>query len=291
MVNKLMLLAALLLLLNGCTSPSSPRPHPITETEQFMQRGNLLFQQGKYSDSLYFFMRGIEQYRSLDNQLQLQTALLNTSEVALLIGRLNVSETAATEAYNLSQSQSSEEHLQRASLVLTQIALLREQLEQARTYFAQAEMEARTGNVVESLLLINVELAIKSDELERARNLLSQDNVERSVLFQARQTQLQALTENDAIDVRSQLLKALELNQQQSFRPGIASVLTDLGEHSFNQGQTQEAIQFWERALFIRTWLKDPFRTYLILEKLVEANEVIGNQEEANRLSLLLENR
>ncbi|MCC5854332.1 MAG: tetratricopeptide repeat protein [Idiomarina sp.] len=279
-MTKWFLFAIPILLLAGCGSTPEPAPYAHQQGQQLLERGVTSHQRGDYVDAAYYFTRALAQYRSLDHREGMLNSHLNLAETSFLIGRLPIAAEHASSAQALAELQRDREATERAQIVLARIALEQNSLDDAAALIEHIVPPTATRPTEHAALLILADIGIRNEP--RDHHYISHaERIHGTPLFQARVMRLHAQMSEEPQLIGQLLRDALDQYRELSFRPGIAATLEEMGQFHQQRGDYEAAEYRLQRALYVRAWLSDGYRSANLLEQLAALYERLDRFEEA----------
>lgn len=280
------LLLVCILSLQACAGTRDIRPYAFIQSEQFMQQGIKAYQHDQYLEAIRFFNKASVLYQSIDDQDHLLIARINMIKSALAISRFEL----ATQTFTLiAASEISDPKLSAQITLLTAHHLFLQQHYQAalQTFaplLQQLPTVAQPLNTEQlDLLLIQTKLALFAHSpdainwFQRLAELIPEHSgatVAQNALFNRLAAQMALQTGNK--EQASVLMQhALDLYKSKAKRRAIASCLEELAKIHIARQDKPAAKAAFNRALVIRQWLKDSYKTQLITQQLQTLNILV----------------
>ncbi len=268
------LIFALSLLLASCTNNSGLRQNSYSAGEQLLYQGVADYNKDHYLAAQQKFYRALVFFQSIDNTENIQLARINLVEALLAVS-------------NFSDAQKQLSFLIQGGLFKERITLLKVKL-----LFQQQQY--RKGLAVIRPLLLQQDSNKRLDLLATAARLetLIAEKAEQQWLskFQAallrkgsNQPKYQVVLKriNALIAVQHQqyqqavqlLNESVTFYKQHNNRRAIAACLVEIAEIEIKQQYPVKALNYLNRALNIRTWLKDPYQVDKIKKIILRINK------------------
>ncbi|RUO39373.1 hypothetical protein CWE15_09630 [Aliidiomarina taiwanensis] len=269
----------------GC-SKTPPPPYASEQSNMLLEQGVQAHQQGRYSEAMYLFEQASAHYRSIDNQAALALTLLNFAETAYLVGARERAYRVAHDAADLAKAKEELNLYWRAKLLLARIQFEEDNAPHALEYVEEfLTLYDNTSPLYLNALILRADIAFQQD----ANNTLWLEQVQSmptsNPLYQARVLRLNALyhVAHSPHLAEHELNAAHNIYRRLTFRPGIASTLTQLSELYATQARYDEAKQVGLRALHVRAWLKDDHGARQLLLHLASVSDLQGKQDWAEQ--------
>jgi len=275
-------LVILMLTLSACTSAPDLRPHAFIQSEQLMQQGIKAYQQDHYPQAMRFFSKAIVLYQSIDDQERLLLARINLIRSALAISQFQLAEQTFSA---IAENPISEPKLSAQISQLKAHHLFLQQHYQAalQTFFMLAKQIPAAGQPVSpeqlNVLFNQTKFAIFAqatdaiDWFQRLTMATSESPITsvQTALFKRLAAHI-ALKKGDKEQAQGLMQQALDLYKAEAKRRAIASCLEELAQIHLARQDKLAAKATLKRALIIRQWLKDTYKTQLIMQQLQALN-------------------
>lgn len=270
-MNKLVLLL-LSLALFACAKSPDLRPDVYARGERLLSSGVLEYKNENYTGAQQKFYRALMLYQSIDSSKGTQLARVNLVESLLAINDFAAAEVQLT-ILKQEKKNGVINGLLNDRIVMLEVKLLfqkqqyREALVVIEPLLLQMEQQEIKANKRLELLATAARLeALVSDETESQRISKFREAL---LLERTGQTKYQIILKRiDAINAMQNqqydealilLHEALDYYKDQTDRRAIAACLEDIAEIELKLDNQEQALNYLERALAIRTWLKDQY--------------------------------
>jgi tetratricopeptide (TPR) repeat protein len=275
-VNK-WLAIALSLSLSACVTTPDLRPELYLKSEQMMQQGLQAYEQDNFTEAQQKFSQALELYQSFDNDKGIALSLLNLIETAL-----GVSDFKQAQVYlKQVKSYALATDLKR-KVILLEVKLAFEQenyplaLANLKPLLGELEGQKNLGDAQLNLLAMQARLEVLNSSLTQSAALAKFEtalaqNEAKSPYYQAllqRILAVIALKRRDYLSATTLLTQALTYYKEQANRRSIAACLEDLAEIEIAQRHQPAAQNYLQRALVIRQWLKNKYKSDKIVKQL-----------------------
>lgn len=278
-MNKKILIAAFGLILSACVTSPDSRPEPFLKSEALLRKGLTAYQNDDFVEAQQNFSRALESYQSFDNSKGVILTHLNLLETALAVSDFN---NAALYLKQLKQQIATADvdaDLKRQVIFLA-----------SKLQFEQQDYPAALTTL--QPLLVELDGQKQSDEM-RLTVLAQQARLEvliapqaqsaglakfETALTQQPQPSYQAVlnrilatvaTKRGDYQTANQLLtQALSYYQTQANRRSIAACLEELADLEMAQQHQKAAREYLNKALVIRQWLKNTYKSDKIRQRL-----------------------
>lgn len=251
-------MCAVALLAGACSARGPVEPLTVTAPRAALQAGVQAYDDQDYSAAIAHFGQALALFRSLDDGAGQVMALVDLADCARILGEPAVALDHVKQAEAVMERDGAAELRARVQLLKAQALL-----DSGRAAEARPLLDALTDDKDAALK--------RAATLERARLALAQADadadawLERARAVSTSQTQpnllrLEAMAAQRAGDratAQAKLEAALAQYRSERYRPGIAATHEALGELALQAGDRGAARDHYERALAIRTWLKD----------------------------------
>ena len=290
-----LLVAALALALAGCGSNKPPPPEAVAAPLDALRLGMQSYDDAQYLAATQLFGKALVHYRSVDDSRGQVIALLNLTDVALVLG----------------EHARASEHLAEAERVVQ-----RDRVPgfAARLPLLQCQALAQAGDAAAARARCETVLALEdigpkvalSARLELAKLSLADGGdwaalrppLAKAVADDERPNSQARLLRLDADaarragaldDAYAKLSAALAIYQAGLYRPGIAATHEELAVVARAQERDAVARDHYQRALTIRFWMSDRVHGAAALEGLMTLEESVGDLERADQLREMLD--
>jgi hypothetical protein len=275
------IIVALSLWLSACVSTPDLRPEPYLKSEELLQQGLAAYQNDNFSLAAQKFSRALELYQSFDNQRGMGLARLNLVETALANSDFAKASSFLKQLKQQVSANSLDEELKREVSLLEVKLQFEQQHYQAALVRLQpllAELDEKKPLDTEQLNLLAMQARLevlisplgKSDGLSKFETALAKMEPA-PPHYQIMLKRILAITASQRGDysTATHLLKeALAYYQTQANRRSIASCLEELANIETAQRHESAAQDYLNRALLIRQWLKNDYKTNKIRQQL-----------------------
>lgn len=297
-MNKLLFrtggLAALLLtaFTGGCVQAHHPfqEPLPLHIAEVNMAQGITAFQYSNYDLAQQKFHNALAIYRGIDDPDGLVRACINLSETLLSQGRTKEAAIALDMARHITERENFSQYVARIDLVASSLAIaetrLRDALAILNQYLGPEAPAGREPDILAAALQNMVYLAFLSEELEvepwierygrvlEEAEAVSPGHLAR--LYRFRGMLLQGPGAHEQSD--GYFGAALEIYRETLSRGSIAATLTEWARVLMEQDRLQVAEDRLERALAVRTEMRDLNGSREVLRLLLEVRSRRGDK-------------
>ena len=277
-MNKKAFIIALSLILSACVTSPDSRPEPFLKSEVLLRDGLEAYRNDNFTEAQQKFNRALELYQSFDNQKGVILARLNLLETALAMSdfknadlylkQLKQQAANSDAEINLKQKiillesklQFEQQHYQAALTTLRPLLAEQKQLAdeaQLNLWAMQARLEVSISPLTQSQGLTKFEAALAQKEpqphyqamLKRIRAMI-------------------ALKHGDYQAANMLLKDALAYDKEQANRRSIAACLEEFADLEMAQHHQKQAREYLNKALIIRQWLKNDYKSGKIKERL-----------------------
>ena len=273
------LLIILLLSLNACARRQDIRPQPIIQSEQIMQQGLKFYRQDSYIQAIQTFNKALLLYQSFDDQNGILLAKINLIESALAISLFDLAKQTLD---SLPSRMLLDESLKNKVLLLTAHSFfLQENYEQAlktiQPLLSQLpEINTPLSRKQINLLLTQTKFAIFAQSAEASQwfeklNKVILDNSQLTISQQALFKRLAAhiaLQKEQHQQAIALMQQSINLYKTKANRRAIATCLEEMAQIYLAKNNYPAARERLTRALAIRQWLKDQYRSTDLINKL-----------------------
>lgn len=279
-MNKKALIVALSLMLSACVTTPDSRPEPFLKSEALLREGLNAYQNDNFAEAQQKFNRALELYQSFDNQKGVTLSRLNLLETALAMSDFASAESYLKLLKQQVASKEAEENLNRKIILLESKLQFEQQHYQAalatlQPLLAERDKQTKTDQMQLNLLAMQARLEVlisplaKSTGLTRFEAALAQTEPQPQYqVMLKRISALIAAKRGDYKTATALLKEGLAYYQEQANRRSIAACLEELAELEMTQQHRKEAREYLNKALVIRQWLKNDFKSSQIKKRL-----------------------
>jgi len=269
-MNKFLILC-LSLLLTACTNHSGLQQEHKSIGEQLLSSGVKDYKQDHYLTAQHKFYRALLFYQSTDNSKGILLAKINLVEALIALSKFS-----DAEAMLVFFSQD-EAFRDRATLLKVKLLFQQQQYSEALVIL-QPLLSQKGGHKRIDLLAIAARLETLVVEntaqqwLSKFKNaLLMAENGQQKYQIILKRIEAVIATQNKQYQEAIKLLnEALGFYKQQQDRRAIAACLTEMAAIEIEQNHKAEAVQYLNRALTVRKWLKDQYQVERIKNTILE---------------------
>lgn len=283
-MNKFAIFILSLVLIACANSPDS-RPEIYAKGERFLTNGVMYYQKDNFTAAEQNFNHALMLYQSADNSRGALLARINLVESLLALSNFE----AAEKQLAILKHQQADEALSDQSkerIVLLEVKLLfhkqlyLEALTILTPLMLQLNSLEKNDNKRLELLATAARLEAfiaKETEhqwLKQFRELMLQKK--RQAKYQVILKRIDAIiaTQNQQYSKALKLLNAaLTYYKEQAMRRSIAACLEEMAEIKIKQHDTQQALEYFKRALTIRVWLNDQYNTEKVQKRIVKIRQ------------------
>ena len=277
MIKRLLFTA--ILSLSACTSTPDLRPPVVIQSENIMQQGIKSFQLDHYLQAINSFNKALVLYQSIDEQNGILLTRINLIESALAISRFDLAEQNFALIGNT-------ERLKPA--LSNKIIFLK-----AHNFFLQAQyhtaLQTLTPLLAElpetykkpdsrqiNLLLTKTKFAIFAHstdadkwfkQLDAVMAETSTINLKQKALFKRLSAHI-AQQRNNTEQAITLMQQAIDLYKSEPNRRAIATCLQEIAQFYYTSQNIIAANDSLNRALLIRKWLKDTYKTAILVQQI-----------------------
>jgi tetratricopeptide (TPR) repeat protein len=279
-MNKLAIVA-LGLCLSACAKEPDMRPDPYIKSEALLQQGIIAYEQDNFSEATQKFSRALVLYQSFDNHHGIALTRLNLVETALASSDFANAQLYLQQLKQQAANSDLEANLKR-KIIFLEVKLLSEQqqyqaalatlqpllaesakqqkpdAEQLNLLAMQAKLEVLIAPSVQSQGLTKFEAALKQLEPQSPHYQTLLNRILATI----------ALKRADYQTAISLLTQALDYYKTQAQRRSTASCLEELADVETARKNKPAAQDYLQRALVIREWLKNDFKSQKIRQQL-----------------------
>ena len=267
------------LVLNAFTNTSDIRPHAAIQSENIMLQGIKAFQQDNYLQAIASFNKALVLYQSIDDQNGILLARINLIESALAISRFDLAEQNFILLGNI-------EFLQprlKSKIILLKAHnfFLQEQYHEAlqalHPLLAQLpDIYKKLSPEQVNLLLTQTKFAVFShsadaiswfEQLDTVMAENSMIDIKQKALFKRLSAHM-AQQRNNSDQAITLMQQAIALYKSNTNRRSIATCLQEIAGFYYSRKNVKAAYESLSRALFIRKWLKDTYKTEALVQQL-----------------------
>ncbi len=279
-MNKKALIVALGLILSACVTTPDSRPEPFLKSEALLRDGLNAYQNDNFAEAQQKFNRALELYQSFDNQKGVTLSQLNLLETALAMSDFASAESYLKLLKQQVASNNLEENLKR-KIILQESKLQFEQqhyqaaLVTLQPLLAEIDKEKKPDEMQLNLLAMQARLEVlvspltKSTGLSRFETALTQTEPQPQYQVMLKRISAMIAAKRGEYQTATTLLKeALAYYQEQANRRSIAACLEELAELEMAQQHRKEAREYLNKALVIRQWLKNDYKSNQIKKRL-----------------------
>ncbi|HSN18955.1 MAG TPA: hypothetical protein VLV87_12200 [Gammaproteobacteria bacterium] len=283
MRTRLVTLAALSLALAACGSKPVLPPPVVSQTQNFMAKGMLAYNDNRYAEARGWFGRAFAEYRSVDDQDREVDALTDLADAALQEGDVPSARDSIKQARDILATHPVAGLPERLSLLEAYADLESQDPASAIVVLGPLLTDNAAGADVQRAALFARTQAAFDSKAGDAAQWLAKLGKGQDDLDQARLERLQALAASDSGNAASLYASALHRYQLHYYRPGIAAVHEEWGALLLSQQKWAEARDHLQRALDIRLWMYDGSRSARILTQMQQADTALGNADQAKQ--------
>lgn len=280
---RLVTLSALALALAACGSKPVLPPPVVSQSQNFMGKGMLAYDDNRYAEARGWFGRAFAEYRSVDDQDRELDALMDLADAALQEGDVPSARDSIKQARDILAAHPVPILPQRLSLLEAYADLQTGDAAAAIAVLEPLLTDTAAGADVQRAALFARTQAAFDSKAADAGQWLAKLGKGQDDLDQARLERLQALTASDATNAASLYASALHRYQLHYYRPGIAAVHEEWGALLLSQQKWAEAREHLQRALDVRLWMYDGSRSARILSEMQQADAALGNADAAKQ--------
>ena len=277
MIKRLLLITVFSL--NACTSTPDIRPHAVIQSEKIMQQGLKAYQQDRYLQAINSFNKALVLYQSIDQQNGILLARINLIESALAISRFDLAEQnfallgnteflqpglnskiILLKAHNFFLQERYHEAQQTLDPLLPQLPDIYDKpspkqinLLLTKTIFAIFALSADADSWFKQLDTVIVEN--------------SNINIKQKALFKRLSAHI-ALQKNNKEQAINLMQQAIDLYKSSANRRAIATCLQEIAQFYYTMQNITAANDSLNRALLIRKWLNDTYKTKALIQQL-----------------------
>jgi len=269
-MNKFLILY-LSLLLTACTNHSDLQQEHKSIGEQLLSSGVKDYKQDHYLSAQQKFYRALLFYQSTDNSKGILLAKINLVEALIALSKF-------AEADELLVFFSQDDAFRNRAILLKVKLLFQQQLYSEALFSLQPLLSQDVGYKKIGLLATAARLETLIIEntaqqwLSKFKDaLLVSRNGQQKYQIILKRIEAVIATQNKQYQEAIQLLnEALVFYKQQQDRRAIAACLTEIAAIEIAQNHKAEAVQYLNRALTVRVWLKDQYQVERIKNTILE---------------------
>lgn len=280
---RLVTLTALSLALAACGSKPVLPPPVVSQSENFMAKGMLAYDDNRYAEARNWFGRAFAEYRSVDDQDRELDALYDLADAALEEGDVPNARLEITQARGVLATHPVAGLTERLTLLEAYAALQSQDPASAIALVEPLLSDSAAGAEVQRAALFARTQAAFDSKAADAPQWLAKLGKGQDDLDQARLERLEALTASDGSNAESLYASALHRYQLHYYRPGIAAVHEEWGALLLSQQKWAAARDHLQRALDVRLWMYDGSRSARILMQMQQADAALGNADQAKQ--------
>jgi tetratricopeptide (TPR) repeat protein len=271
-------LLILMLALNACTSTPDTRPYALTQSEQLMRQGITAYQQDHYAQASKSFNNAIILYQSIDDQHGVLLAQINLIKSTLAISQFTQAEQvfstlndkAATPALRAQITALRAHHLFLQQKYLAALHTFAPLLKQLSDRYAPVNNTQIKRLLMQTKYALFAQATDASAWFERLSAVIpgnTQVSNAQLALFHrlAAHNALQAGQHTQALTLMQGALTSYKAAVN---RRAIAACLQELANIHIAMHDIPAAKQALGRALFIRKWLQDGYKTQQLSQQL-----------------------
>lgn len=268
---KALLPAIIVLALAACASSPDPKPlpEPIEDARALHELALEAFNAGRYRQAIAAFHRAERQFLGIDDPRGIAVSAISQAEIRLLLGENDEAGKSLQRAQTPIDRTGSEQLRDRARLIEARLAVPSDP-QAAHRAFNALIADAAPAIAAQARLAL-CEMEVRHGETRCAASLAADDP-----LTNARIAHLgsRASMQDGELDAaRAKLGRAWGLYHALAFRPGVAAVHESGAQLALMNGETKRAQEHFERALYLRLWIRDRVHAAGILAKLAEISE------------------
>ncbi len=275
-MNKLLILIALLCL-GGCVNSGDKRPEAYLKGETLLQQGLDFYKNDDFIQAQQKFSAALVWYQSFDNTKGITLAQLNLLETALAVNDFSQAQTLLN---TLSPQADNDEYSNKIKLLQVKLAVQQQHysvaLQKLQPLLSQLDLTQPPSDKLLNLLVLQAKLEILTQPQRASAGLQALQTAlaglaSPSAYYQALLNQLLAqlaVNRQDYATAGNLLNQALVYYQTQANRRAIASCLEQLATIEQNQQHWQTAKLYLHKALLIRSWLKDSYKSNVLQQQL-----------------------
>lgn len=280
---RLVTLSTLVLALAACGSKPVLPPPVVSQSQNFMAKGMLAYDDNRYAEARGWFGRAFAEYRSVDDQDRELDALMDLADAALQEGDVPSARDSIKQSRGILATHPVPVLPERLSLLEAYGDLQSGDAAAAIAVLEPLLTDSGAGADVQRAALFARTQAAFDSKAPDAGQWLAKLGKGQDDLDQARLERLQALTASDATNAASLYASALHRYQLHYYRPGIAAVHEEWGTLLLSQQKWAEAREHLQRALDVRLWMYDGSRSARILSQMQQADAALGNADAAKQ--------
>ena len=273
------LLLTIVLTLNACTSTPDLRPHAFIHSENKMRQGISSYQQDNYLQAIKSFKQALTLYQSIDNQKGILLARINLIESALAISQFKLAQQNLALLGNT-------EHLpsdlsNKIILLKAHNSYLQEQFQDAlqtlQPLLPQIQDIQTTLSAKQIDLLLTVtkfttfahsaEAIHWFNQVDAIMRNNSNIDFNQKALFKRLSAHI-ALQKNHQELAIPLMQQSIDIYKSMANRRAIATCLEELSQFYYMRENIPATHESLNRALFIRQWLKDTYKTAVLIKQL-----------------------
>jgi len=267
------------------------RPKLLISAKTSLELGVENYNQNNFEKAEAHFDRALFLYRNIDNPNGIVTSCLNIAKTKLSAGHVNDARAYTEQAQIIIQQEKLNEYSQRLTLIQTSIAIENGDYTSARQMLDNLLNEKSTPDSVSirtATLQNRTRVAFLTNDsdtgdwINKYSNALN-NSEQNTALNRARLLRFEAALNPDTAEKK--LGKALSHYRKTAHGPGIAATLSEWATYDATQGKTKNAVNKLQRALFIRTNLRDIKNSQKILEQLSSSYNQLGETSRSERAS------
>lgn len=281
MIKFAVLLLSLTLL--ACTGTADLRPDVYIKAESLLQHGVEAYKNDAYQQAIQHFKQAIELYQSIDDERGIQLARFNLANSALAQSKFSEAKTQIDLLKKQNSKSLLSEHLSQRLIFLESKYYFAKQdyaaaFAMIKPLTVQTDKQSKPSlNLLAMLARLEVlnSAAKKTVWLEKFQTALltTEANDEKQQVILKRILGYIALKKSDYRQAEQLFNQALSYYKEQANRRGIADCLERLAEIELERKNFQQAAERLDKALKIRQWLKDDYKTEKIRQQLAELSK------------------
>jgi hypothetical protein len=281
------LLIILSLTLFACASSPDLRPDIYSKGENLLHDGLVAYKNDDFPTALQKFYSALLFYQSLDDSKGIQLSRINLVETSLALSDFATTELQLTILKQQSVNGTLDESFNNRVILLEVKLLFQQQryneaLAAIEPSLLQLDKQELTDNKKLNLLATAARLetlisaGTKPRWLDKFRTALAEEQAPRQPKFQIVLKRIDALIASQKQQYHEALKllhEALNYYKLETDRRAIASCLEEIAGIELAQNNKSQALEYLERSLTIRTWLKDQYNIDKIQQKIVLINQ------------------
>lgn len=280
-MNKLLIIAAFSLIVSACATNPDLRPDPYLKSELLMQKGLQAYEIDNFNEAQRKFNEGLALYQSFDNDKGIALARSNLVETALATGDFTSARLYLTQLQQQSSAHALDAQLKRR-VTLLEVKLAFEQenypaaLASLQPLLAELDGQTTYNDAQLNLLAMQARLEVLISPLAKSAGLGKFEAAVAQVSpqsphYQALLKRTLAIVASKRGDYQTAVIllnEALAYYKEQANRRSIASCLEELASVEIAQRHIKAAREYLNKALAIRQWLKNDYKSGRIRQQL-----------------------